>query len=99
MILDYMRENGINDTGLSSVKIAPLVPRNRDVSSLSFISFKLDVNDELAESITKSNFWPQTCQIKQFVTKTKLYTDLAENISNGTHTKDFMAPGTRIDLP
>lgn len=99
MILDYMRENGINDTSLSSVKIAPLVPRNRDVSSLSFISFKLDVNDELAESITKSNFWPQTCQIKQFVTKTKLYTDLAENISNGTHTKDFMAPGTRIDLP
>ncbi len=74
MIVDYMRENGVAD--FESTKVSCLIPRNKDRSSLNFISFKIDTNADIARVITSNGFWPKKCFIKEFVQKSVV--DLAQ---------------------
>lgn len=71
MIYKYMRDKGVLPN--SKIKVTKLVPRNRDISTLSFVSFKIDTNDDVAEKINTPNFWPQLiwhyCSWKNFIPK------------------------------
>lgn len=87
MVTNHMRKRGIDDSLMLSVNIVPLWPRGKDVSTLSFVSFKLDVNGKLADKIMAPNFWPAKCQIKPFIdrSRTKIankYADLTESAHN-----------------
>lgn len=64
------------------MKISTLVPRDKDPSTLNFVSFKIDANDSIAAIITKPNFWPKTCRIKPFVHKTSQIVDLTNTQNN-----------------
>lgn len=63
MILNYIKENGIDD--ISHVKLTRLVPRNRDPSTISYLSFKIDTD----AIIQKHDFWPKNSKFKQSVKK------------------------------
>lgn len=67
MILDYMCKNGVTD--IDSTKVTSLIPRNKDRSTINFISFKIDTNATVAKVITSTAFWPNKCIIKDFVHK------------------------------
>lgn len=81
MILEYMSCNGVSNSLLENVKVSLLVPKQRDVATLSFVSFKLDVNNEVATIISNINFWPPTCILKNFIHKSKLIADLSSNLN------------------
>lgn len=67
-IREYMHGNGVPN--LDSVKISCLIPRGKDRSTLSFVSFKVDTRlATVAEIITKPGFWPNNCTIRNFVDK------------------------------
>lgn len=66
MIYEHLRKNGVPD--VSNIKVTKLVPRNRDISTLSFISFKIDTdNNDVAAKINTPNFWPNHCAWKSFI--------------------------------
>lgn len=65
MIIDYMKLRGIHDE--SHIKLTCLVPRNRDISTLSYLSYKIDTNDDIASIIQEHNFWPPKTKFKKFV--------------------------------
>lgn len=68
LIFDYMKLKGIQNT--SHVKVSSLMPpRHRDPCSVSFISFKIDVDDEIASIIKMRDFWPPNSKFKSFVHK------------------------------
>lgn len=67
MILQYMRSRGAKIS--DSTKVSCLVPRNKDWSTLTFLSFKVDVDADVAKLITSPGFWPDLCTIKEFVHK------------------------------
>lgn len=67
MVIDYLKRNGIDD--LSNTNISRLVARGRDPSTLSFISFKIDTDQEIASIISRTNFWPPRCKLNKFVHK------------------------------
>lgn len=69
MIYEHIRNNGISDT--TNIKVTKLVPLNRDISTLSFISFKIDTTDDIANIINTPKFWPRNCKWKVFVPKTR----------------------------
>lgn len=67
MVKFYMQNMGITD--LSHTKVQRLVSHKCDVTTLSYISFKIDTNDEIASIISESNFWPQHTTFKRFIHK------------------------------
>lgn len=54
MILDYMKLKGIND--LSHTKLTCLVSSKRDLSTLSYLSYKIDTDDATAAIIQDKHF-------------------------------------------
>lgn len=66
MIRTYLGDRNI-DT--SKVRITCLIPKKKDRSTLSYISFKVDTNDCIASIINKTDFWPNGCFVKNFVNK------------------------------
>lgn len=66
-IINHMKLKGVQDT--SNVKVTCLTPRNRDPSTLSYMSYKIDVNDEIASIIQANDFWPSRSKLKKFVQK------------------------------
>lgn len=66
-IINHMKLKGVQDT--SAVKLTCLIPRNRDPSTLSYMSYKIDVNDEIASTIQANDFWPSRSKLKKFVQK------------------------------
>lgn len=67
MLVDFLRHKNVPNT--DKIKVHRLVPKNKDVSALSYVSFKLDTDDQIAEVINRAHFWPSPCQIKQFIHK------------------------------
>lgn len=66
-ILHYIKRKGINNT--DNIKLHKLVKRNADLSTLSFVSYKIDTIDSIAQHLNEVNFWPKKCIIKNFVQK------------------------------
>lgn len=64
-IQQYLKNNGIQID--HNIVITPLINPKRDLKMLSFISFKIDTTDNIAEVITSENFWPRGCLIKDFI--------------------------------
>lgn len=58
LIENYIKRRGVN-TDESYMKIYPLIPRDKDPSTLSFISFKIDADDCIATAIRAPSFWPE----------------------------------------
>lgn len=82
MIIDYMIKRGVPTSIINDINVTRLVPKNCNLSTLSFISFKLDASDEVAHIITKLNFWPQTCILKEFIHKSKPVVELSSSDIN-----------------
>lgn len=75
MIREYLHNNGVHNS--DAVKVFCLIPHNKDKSTLSFISFKVDIDEAGAKIITKPGFWPIKCCIKEFVHKS--FVDISEH--------------------
>lgn len=66
-IIEYLRETvSIDD---STVKCVKLVPRNKNISELSFVSFKVSVSENLASVIGDRFYWPEGVEIREFQPK------------------------------
>lgn len=63
-IEQYLTNKGISID--QNLRITPLINPKRDLSMLSFISFKIDTNEDTARIITNDDFWPSGCFIKDF---------------------------------
>lgn len=86
MIKDYIQNRGVPESLLNDIKVMLLVPKGRDISTLSFVSFKIDVSNEIANVITRVNFWPPACIIKNFIHKPKPIIELQPNNSMNVNT-------------
>lgn len=51
----------------TEVKCFRLVPKDKDVSELSFVSFKLTVPTELYDTVMNSNLWPGRVALREFI--------------------------------
>ncbi|XP_062540314.1 uncharacterized protein LOC134208327 [Armigeres subalbatus] len=71
-IVEYLRET-IN-VGESSLKCVKLVPRNKDISELSFISFKVSVSDNLVPFVNDKFYWPEGVEVREFEPKNEKQT-------------------------
>lgn len=80
MIHDHLVKSGITD--LSHVKLTCLKPRNRDLSMISYISFKIDTDESIASIISKPGFWPHGCNFKKFTQRPKSTASFLGNSSN-----------------
>lgn len=67
-ILNYLHSKGII-TDNKNIRVIALIRKNEDFSSYSFISFKIETTNEIAEVILRKNFWPSLCIIKDFIRK------------------------------
>lgn len=66
-IIEYLRENiNIDNSTLECVK---LVPRNKNINELSFVSFKLSVSENLSSVISDPFYWPEGVEIREFQSK------------------------------
>lgn len=81
MVIDYMLKRGVPESMQNEFNIFLLVPKDRDTSTLSFVSFKIDVSNDVANIITKINFWPSLCILKNFIRKTKTVSTYYQPIS------------------
>lgn len=88
MIHEYIRKRGVNTS--DSTKVSCLVPRNKDRSTLTFLSFKIDTDAAVAKVITSPGFWPSLCTIKEFVHKSVV--NLSSDI--GASSVNFLSPAT-----
>lgn len=79
-IRDYLTEKGILD--LSEVKLTCLKPRGRDLSTLSYISYKLDTTESIASLMSQSNFWPPMSTFGKFNHRRKSTASLSGNTSD-----------------
>lgn len=66
-VLEYLRET--LNVGESTLRCVKLVPRNKDISELSFVSFKVSVSDDLIPFINDRFYWPEGVEIREFESK------------------------------
>lgn len=75
--LDIFTEYILENSQLKSpedLKCSLLVKKDTDISKLSFISFKVDVNGENFAKLIDVNFWPQGSFIREFISQPKTAT-------------------------
>lgn len=56
-------------------KCTLLVKKDKDISTLSFVSFKIDICVDKCEQLTDEDFWPEGVQIRSFVPPTPTFAD------------------------
>lgn len=94
-IFHYIKEKGITDT--NNIKLSKLVKKNTDLTSLTFISFKIDTTDSIAKVFTSKDFWPDKCVIKKFVQKKTQHTRKSNaNIPTIASVRNFRLPSQHI---
>lgn len=52
-------------------KVVKLVPKDKDVSTLSFITFKIGLSKNLREIALSNNTWPENVHFREFVSYSK----------------------------
>lgn len=82
MVSDYMLKRGVSGSLMDQVRVTLLVPKDRDLSTLSFVSFKIDASTEVSNIITRLNFCPPSIIIKNFIHRTKPIADLQNANAN-----------------
>lgn len=86
-IRKYMRYHGIlNADELSIIK---LVKKDVDLTRLSFVSFKIDVDDATYDKVIVQQFWPPGSVIKDFKPKAKALPKKSD-VAQADH---FLVPG------
>lgn len=68
-VRNFLEEMGI--TELNGVEIIKLVKKEADISTLSFVSFKLVTNETIANTLMNEIQWPNNCTVKKFISKHK----------------------------
>lgn len=89
-ITDYMKNRGV--TCFKSTHVIRLIPRNLDISTLSYVTFKIITDDKNSELIQRSDFWPGACEISRFVHRNPIAMGLNESIigRDNHQTCDFL---------
>lgn len=87
-----MCKRGLPESLLDEIKVSLLVPNKRDFSTLTFVSFKLDTSDVVAGIISKINFWPPFCVLKDFVQKPKSIKPIIDLASDEITSGNFQMP-------
>lgn len=69
-VIAYLKENvpGINDD-LFALRL--LVKKDQELDKLSFVSFRLNCNEDLFGKLSDPSFWPAHVMIGEFVEKSK----------------------------
>lgn len=80
MINEYISQNSqLKQT--ENFRCSLLVKKDKDVTTLTFVSFKVDVNSEHFDLLNDVNFWPEGVLIREFIPKTKTLADFMEGRS------------------
>lgn len=66
-ILSYIKSK--SNLRTDDFKVFRLTKRNQEISTLSFVSFKIETSASNAEILLNRDFWPRECFIKDFVNK------------------------------
>lgn len=82
-----MIQSNLSDMNIdiNKVKVTRLVAKGRDVNSLSYVSFKIDTDDIIAERINMRDFWPKPCTINKFKQKSSKASDFLCSLSPHNH--------------
>lgn len=70
-ILAYVKANLSLGDDSSLVMVRSLAPRDRQLTELTFISFKITVSDDLYDKIMDPAFWPANTLIREFEPRIK----------------------------
>lgn len=66
-IVDFIVANAEIDR--KRIKVRRLTKTGQDISALSHVNFKIETDDEIADVVTQSKFWPSHILIKSWVAK------------------------------
>lgn len=76
--VEQMNEYITNNTELienEDFKCTLLVKKGKEISTLSFVSFKIDICEDKCEQLTDEDFWPDGVQIRPFIPPTLTFSD------------------------
>lgn len=93
MVIDFMTRRGVPESLMKEVKVWPLTPKDRDPSTFSFVSFKIDAFADVANIINRINFWPSSTIFKNFVHRSKTRTRTIADLSLNCNDSDFPEMG------
>lgn len=93
-IFYYVKNKGI--LNVDDIKLHKLVKRNADLATLSFVSYKIDTIEKVAERLCEDGFWPDKCIIKTFVQKNQ--TSKPKNNAKVASAQNFRLPKTQPAL-
>lgn len=86
-IRDYvLNTTGCNDT--EQFNCIKLVKRDADLTSLQFISFKIDVNEELFESLSSPAKWPKYVLVREFLFERRNFRPSVARLPERTESND-----------
>lgn len=66
-IVDYITDNAC--VNKKQIKVHRLTKTGQDISTLSYITLKVETTAEIGDLIAKSNFWPDHIRIKPWIAK------------------------------
>lgn len=75
---------------VGDIKISRLIPKGKDPSTLSFVSFKVDVSSELAHIISNPALWPNGCKITNFIKKPPKVVEICPAAQNNDQDLHFL---------
>lgn len=78
MVIDRLEKQGFDK---KVFQVIPLIKKNADVESLSYISFKLSTTDQYYDTFMNPSIWPKHTHIDEFKPKTKS-ADVASNFGS-----------------
>lgn len=81
MVNDYIAQNSQLKPS-EDFKCTLLVKKDKDINSLSFISYKIDVNSVHFAELIDVNFWPQGAYIREFIPQERKSQTLADFLPN-----------------
>lgn len=91
-IESYMK-NKLGVTAIDQLEVRKLVKKDRDISTYSFVSFKIGCPVNLFDTLSKPSNWPSYCQIREF----KLDMNASAGVrltENANSPKNVMSPPT-----
>lgn len=84
IVRDYITQN----TSVSNCSVHKLVKKDRDLSTLNFISFEIAVNETDFAVLNDKNVWPANVMVREFVEiKPQTLGDFMPNGSNASSSK------------
>lgn len=85
-IMKYLQHRQLD---LNKIKVFRLTKKNQDVTMLSFVSFKIETNKEIANKLLQSKFWPKGSYAKKFVKKDSSISDLGNFLARISTIQQF----------